>query len=121
MKRSLDIAAVVLTALLLLGFALLSLRGLIDPQQASIRFGSPVSLSRNLVIAALGAIFLLTRQWKPLATLVTATAALPVFDMSALSSSGVTPPAFHPVALGLIAIAAVLLWRRVVRPVRAAP
>jgi hypothetical protein len=132
MKRSLDIAAVVLTALLLLGFALLSLRGLIDPQQASIRFGSPVSdaagalfyrvyLSRNLVIAALGAIFMLTRQWKPLATLVTATAALPVFDMSALSSSGVTPPAFHPVALGLIAIAAVLLWRRVVRPVRAAP
>ena len=61
MKRSLDIAAVVLTSLLLLAFAGLSLRGLIDPQAASARFGSPVSdaagalfyrvyLSRNLVI-----------------------------------------------------------------------
>jgi len=38
--------------------------------------------------------------------------ALPVFDMSALSLSGVTPPAFHPIALALIAITAALLWRR---------
>lgn len=43
MKRSLDIAAIVLTSLLLLGFAVLSLRGLIDPQPASARFGAPVS------------------------------------------------------------------------------
>ena len=43
MKRSLDIAAVVLTTLLLFGFAVLSLRGLIDPQQASGRFGTAVS------------------------------------------------------------------------------
>jgi hypothetical protein len=42
-KRSLDIAAVALTSLLLLGFAVLSLRGLIDPQPASVRFGIPVS------------------------------------------------------------------------------
>jgi uncharacterized protein DUF4267 len=127
MKRSLDVAAVVLTTLLLLGFALLSLRGLIDPQQASIRFGAPVSdaagalfyrvyLSRNLVIVAAGAIFLLTRQWTPLAILVTVTAALPVFDMSVLSSSGVAPPAVHPVALGLVAITAALLWRRAAAP-----
>ena len=43
MKRSLDIAAIALTSLLLLGFAILSLRGLVDPQNASARFGtSPV-------------------------------------------------------------------------------
>src|SRR5258708_39584864 len=85
MKRSLDIAAIILTTLLLLGFAVLSLRGLIDPQQASARFGAPVSdaagalfyrvyLSRNLVIVAAGAVFLFTRQWKPLAMLLTVTA-----------------------------------------------
>jgi len=74
MKRALDIATTVLTSLLLLAFVILVLRGLIDPQQASARFGAPVSdaagalfyrvyLSRNLVIAAAGVIFLLSRQW----------------------------------------------------------
>jgi hypothetical protein len=122
-KRSLDIAAVALTSLLLLGFAVLSLRGLIDPQPASVRFGMPVSdaagalfyrvyLSRNLVIVASAAIFLLSRQWKPLAIVLMLTAVLPVFDMSVLWSSGVTPPTFHPIALALIAITAALLWRR---------
>jgi hypothetical protein len=125
MKRSLDIAAMVLTALLLFGFAVLSFRGLIDPQQASGRFGTAVSdsagalfyrvyLSRNLVIVAAGAIFLVLRLWKPLAILLTITAALPAFDMSVLSLSGVTPPALHPTALVLIAITAALSWRRVV-------
>ena len=71
-----------------------------------------VYLSRNLVIVAVGAIFLLTRQWTPLAILVTVTVALPVFDMSVLSLNGVTPPALHPVALVIIAITAALLWRR---------
>jgi hypothetical protein len=115
----------VLTALLLFGFAVLSFRGLIDPQQASGRFGTAVSdpagalfyrvyLSRNLVIVAAGAIFLVLRLWKPLAILLTITAALPVFDMSVLSLSGVTPPALHPTAFVLIAITAALSWRRVV-------
>ena len=124
MKRTLDIAAVALTALLLLGFAVLSLRGLINPQQASARFGSEVAdaagglfyrvyLSRNLVIVICGAIFLLMRQWQPLAILLTVTAALPVFDMSVLSSSGVTPPVFHPIALALLAATAALIWRKV--------
>jgi hypothetical protein len=123
MKRSLDIAAIAMTSLLLLAFAVLSLRGMIDPQTTSARFGTPVSdiagslfyrvyLSRNLVIVASGAIFLLWRQWTPLAVLLTITAALPVFDMSALLLSGITPPVFHPVALALIAITAALLWRR---------
>ena len=124
MKRSLDIAAVALASLLLLGFALLSVRGLIDPQSASVRFGTAVHdaadtlfyrvyLSRNLVIVAAGAIFLLSRQWLPLAVLVTAAAALPVFDMTVLALNGVTPPAVHPIALALVALTAALLWRRV--------
>jgi hypothetical protein len=123
MKRSLDIAAIVLAALVLLGFTVLSFRGLIGPQPASARFGAPVSdaagalfyrvyLSRNLVIVASGAIFLLSRQWRPLAILLTVTAVLPVFDMSLLSLIGVMPPVIHPVALVLLALAAALLWRR---------
>ena len=41
--------------------------------------------------------------------LLTAAAALPIFDMTVLSFNGVTPPAFHKLAL--LAIAAALLWR----------
>ena len=125
MKRYLDIASIALATLLLAGFAVLSLRGLIDPQQASARFGTPVQdatgalfyrvyLSRNLVIVIAGAIFLIMRQWTPLAILVTATAALPLFDMSVLSLGGVTPPVFHPVALVLILMTAALLWLRII-------
>ena len=110
MKRTLDIAAIVLTALLLIGFAVLSLRGTINPQGASARFGAEVTdaagalfyrvyLSRNLVIVVTGAVLLLMRQWTPLAILLTVTAALPVFDMTVLSLNGVTPPVFHPIAL----------------------
>jgi hypothetical protein len=123
MKQALDIAAIVLTALLLLGLAALSIRGLIAPQQASARFGAAVSdpagtlfyrvyLSRNLVIVISGAIFLLWRQWTPLAVLVTVAALLPVFDISVLLLGGVTPPVFHPITLVLLVVTAALLWRR---------
>jgi hypothetical protein len=125
MKRSLDVAAVVLCSLLLIVFAASSIRGLVDPPQASVRFGMPVTdasaaffyrvyLSRNLVIVALGAIFLLSQQWKPLAVLLTVTAALPLFDISLLWLNGTPPPVFHPVSLALVGITAALLWRRVV-------
>jgi hypothetical protein len=124
MKRTLDAAATVLAGLLLLGFALLSVRGIIDPQAASAQFGSPVSdaagglyyrvyMSRNLALAATGLLLLLTRQWRSVAILITVTVALPVFDMTVLSLNGVTPPFVHPVALVLIALTAGLLWRRV--------
>jgi Domain of unknown function (DUF4267) len=123
MKKSLDIAATALTALLLLGFAFLSLRGLLDPQSASARFGTVVAdpagtlfyrvyLSRNLVIVVAGAILLLTRHWTALSILLTVTAALPLFDMAVLSANGITPPLFHPAAFVFIAIAAALSWRR---------
>jgi hypothetical protein len=124
MKRTLDLAAVALTALLLLGFAVLSLRGTLNPQAASARFGAEVTdaagtlfyrvyLSRNLVIVITGAVLLLMRQWTPLAILLTVTAALPLFDMTVLSLNGVTPPVFHPIALALLALTAALLRRRV--------
>jgi hypothetical protein len=123
MRKSLDIAAIALTALLLLGFAALALRGLVDPQSASARFGSAVTdpagalfyrvyLSRNLVIVVAGAILLVMRQWRALSILLTVTAALPLFDMAVLSASGIMPPIFHPAALVLIAITAALAWRR---------
>ena len=125
MKRTLDIAAIVLTALLLIGFTVLSVRGTINPQGASARFGAEVTdaagalfyrvyLSRNLVIVVSGAVLLLMRQWTPLAILLTVTATLPLFDMTVLSLNGVTPPVFHPTALVLLAITAALLWRRAV-------
>jgi hypothetical protein len=124
MKRTLDAAATVLAGLLLLGFALLSVRGIIDPHAASAQFGSPVSdaagwlyyrvyMSRNLALAAAGLLLLLTRQWRSVAILITVTVALPVFDMTVLLFNGVTPPVVHPVALVLIALTATLLWRRV--------
>src|SRR5258708_17883910 len=123
MKRTLDLAAIVLTMLLLLGFAVLSVRGIIDPQAAAARFGTEVKdaagalyyrvyLSRNLALAATGLILLIMRQWRPLAILITVTAALPVFDMSVLSLNGITPPFVHPVGLLLILLTAALLWRR---------
>ena len=123
MKRWLDLGTVALAALMLLLFALLALRGLIDPQPASARFGTAVSdpagalyyrvyLSRNLVIVVTGTILLLLGQRRALAILFSVTAALPVFDMSVLSLNGVTPPALHPLALVLLAVTALLLWWR---------
>ena len=106
-----------------MAYVVLALRGLIDPQQASARFGAPVSdaagalfcrvyLSRNLVIVVASAIFLVSRQWTALAVVLTVAALLPLFDMSVLALNGVTPPALHPVALVLLALTAALLWRR---------
>lgn len=123
MRNTLEVAAVVLTSLFLLALAIVSLLGMIDPQKASVGYGMPVSdaagalfyrvfVSRNLVIVAAGVIFLLLRQWTPLAVLVTLTSTLAVFDMSVLSLDGATPPAFHAVTLIVIMVTAALLWRR---------
>jgi hypothetical protein len=59
-----------------------------------------VFASRNLVLVAACAIFLMLPLWTPLAILVGLTSALAVFDMAVLSSEGVSPPAFHAVTLG---------------------
>lgn len=125
MNRTLDIAAIVLTTFFLLALAAASLLGVTGPQKASIGFGMPVTdaagalfyqvfASRNLVLVATGAIFLVLRLWKPLAILVTLTSALAVFDMSVLSAYGRPPPSFHAVTLALIVVTAALLWRRAI-------
>jgi hypothetical protein len=124
MKRTLDVAAIVVTSPFLLGSSIVSLLGMIDTQKASAGYGMPVTdaagalfyrafVSRNLVIVAAGVVFLLLRLWMPLAILVTLTSTLAVFDMTVLSLNGVTPPAFHAVTLIVILITAWLLWRRV--------
>jgi hypothetical protein len=51
-------------------------------------------------------------QWRALAILMSVTLALPLFDMSVLSLSGVTPPALHPLALVELAVVTALLWWR---------
>ena len=43
MNKTLDVTAIVLTAFLLLVLSVQSVRGLLDPQWASARFGAPVS------------------------------------------------------------------------------
>jgi hypothetical protein len=76
MQKARDIAAVVLAALLVVGLAVVSVRGLIDPRQASLRLvsrcrmllerSSIACICRNLVIVAASAVFLIRRQWTPL-------------------------------------------------------
>ena len=127
MKRTLDIAAIALTLLLLLGFAALALRGLVGPQQASARFGMPVSdaagalfyrvyLSRNLVITATGLIFLALRYWRSLALLVTMAIALPLFDMTVLLGEfgSAAPLTIHVATLLVVSLTAALLWRKAI-------
>jgi Domain of unknown function (DUF4267) len=129
MQKMLDVAAIILTALFLIALAVVSLLGLSDPERASVGYGMPVSdaagalfyrvfASRNLVIVASAAIYLLLRNWKPLAILVSLTSLLAAFDMAILSLNGVTPPTFHAVTLVLILIVSTLLWRRAIREVK---
>jgi hypothetical protein len=118
-----------LTVFFLVALAAVSLLGMSDPQKASVGYGMPVSdaagalfyrvfVSRNLVIAASGLIFLLLREWWALAILVSLTSLLAIFDMAVLLYNGVTPPAFHAITLVVILITAVLLWRRASRAVK---
>ena len=124
MNRMLDMAAIVLVAFFLIVLGIVSTLGMLDPAKASAGYGMPVSdaagalfyrvfASRNLVLVATGAIFLLLRLWKPLAILVTLTATLAIFDMSVLAREGVTPPSFHAITLVFILVTAAALWRRV--------
>jgi len=125
MKRTLDMAAIVLTVFFLLALAAASLLGVTGPEKASIGYGMLVTdaagamfyrvfASRNLVIVAAGVIFLILKLWKPLAILVTLTSALAVFDMGVRTAYGRTPPTFHAITLVLIVVTAVLLWRRAI-------
>ena len=124
MSRTLDIGVIVFVAFFLLVLGIVSSLGMLNPQRASAGFGMPVNdaagalfyrvfASRNLVLVAAGAIFLVTRMWTPLAILVTLTSALAAFDMGVLTYAGVTPPVLHPATLVFILVTAALLWRKV--------
>jgi hypothetical protein len=127
MKKLLGVAAVLFVSLFLLMFAVYSARGLFTPESTSMRFfGLPtvdvdgtlyyrVYLSRNLAIVVAGFVFLIRRQWQPLAVLTTAAMALPVFDATILYNvlGGATPLAGHVSAFMVISFASVLLWLRV--------
>ena len=127
MKKLLGTAAVFFVSLFLLMFAVYSARGLFAPESMSVRFfGLPtidvdgtlyyrVYLSRNLAIVVAGFVFLMRRQWQPLAVLTTAAMALPVFDATVLYSvlGGATPLSGHVTAFMVIGVASVLLWLRV--------
>jgi hypothetical protein len=124
-KKMRDGVAVGLSVLLLVGFALISFRGLLGPEAASTRFGMPavdaagilfyrVYLSRNLVIVASGLSFLVLGQKRALALLMTFAAFLPVFDGSILLSQlgGAAHLTIHIVSFVLLALAAAALWAR---------
>ncbi len=124
MKKSLDIITIGLVSSFLLVLAAITSLGMLNPEKASVGFGMAISdeagalfyrvfASRNFLIVAAGAIFLFTRQWKPLAILVTLTSGLAVFDMAVLTTQGITPPRLHPLILALILVTSVFLWRRV--------
>ena len=134
MKKSLDAAAIALTSLFLLAFFVYSARGLFVPQLTSARFfGLPVAggvgalyyrvyLSRNLVIVIAGLIFLVRRQWQPLAIVTTLAIALPLFDAVILfhELGHGALLTFHVAAFVVIALASTLLWLRVRNAKRAA-
>lgn len=121
MTYALKITTIGFVALLLALLALLSLRGLIDPQSAATSFGVPVDdpaarlyqmvyRSRNLIIAVSAIVFLVAGMWRALAILTTAAVALPVFDIVALKAAQMPVTAVHPLTLVALVAASALLW-----------
>jgi hypothetical protein len=132
MPRLLVHVTTLLAALLLVGFAVLAVRGMLDPATASANFGIAaehpdaaayqlVYRSRNLVIAVTGLLFLLLGMWRALAILTTACIFLPAFDIALLVRSNVPVNAIHTVTLVALAIVAGLLWWRSLQPRPGAP
>jgi hypothetical protein len=124
MSRILRIVTTSSVALALTVLALLAIRGIVDPRSAALAFGvaagddsaafyQAVYRSRNLVLALAGFVFLLSSMWRALAILLTASALLPVYDIVALTVADAPVPVVHPITLGVLAVLAALLWRRV--------
>ena len=120
--RALDALAVLAAVVFVGGLALVSVLGFLDPIKASAAFGMPINdaaaalfyrvfVSRNLVVMAASAIFLFTRQWQPLATLVTLAIGLAAFDITVLSLAGRPPPELHFRGLIFLVVTAALLLR----------
>lgn len=125
MKKTLGILTVVLTAIVLLGFGFIAIRGLLGPGPGSARFGMQVTdaagalfyrvyLSRNLVIVVTGLTFLVLRKWRAMAILTTATLILPAFDIWVLNNEfgDAAPLTFHIATLAVVSLLAGLWWRK---------
>lgn len=113
--------------LLTLAFIFFGIRGIYDPTAASMRFGLVaddlgeifyyrVYLARNLVIVGAGLVLLVMRQWKSVAILLTAALFLPTIDAILLyrelgAEASLT---IHIVTGVIVAVAAVLMWIKVV-------
>jgi hypothetical protein len=126
MKKVLGNVGVGFAVVLTVAFVFFGIRGIYDPTAASMRFGLPaddpaamfyyrVYLARNLVIVGAGLILLLLKQWKSVATLLTAALFLPTFDAILLyrergAEAGLT---IHIVTGVIVAIAAFLMWMKV--------
>ncbi len=126
MNKIFNAVTTCLAAVLLIVLALLSVRGIVDPQTAANAFGFPaadpsaafyhaVYRDRNLVLALTGLVFLGLRMWQPLAILSTASITLPAYDIVVLKLHSVAVAAVHPTTLASLVILSALLWIRVLR------
>jgi len=119
----LERVALGLTVLLFVGFGFYCIRGLVQPEIVSARFGVSVEdtidmlyfrvyLSRNISLLLSGLAFLVFGMRRPLAIVVTLIAALPVVDMGLIMAHFNDPSrvAFHAAVLGPLALTAALLW-----------
>lgn len=124
MDKFLRIITGCLAALLLAALALLSIRGMLDPQAAARAFGvladhpsasfyHAIYRDRNLVLSIVGIVFLLTSMWRALAILTTAAITLPAYDIAVLRAADVPVAAVHTITLAALLVLASLLWWRV--------
>jgi hypothetical protein len=106
----------IITAVLLLLFCMLGVRAVGRPAAAATAFGLPdapgnyvrVYGSRNLALALAAGALLALGDARALAVLLTAAAALPLFDMAMLRAVAVR----HVMALVVLSSAAGLWWTR---------
>ncbi|MGB4768516.1 MAG: DUF4267 domain-containing protein [Candidatus Saccharimonas sp.] len=123
MNTTIFVIANILTVLLILLFILTAARGLLDPKSASARYGMQVTdkigaafyrvyISRNIVIVAITALFLVFGYRQQLAITMTLITLLPLFDLAMVRmvSGGKANLSFHILSLVLIGVNAGLLW-----------
>lgn len=123
MQKPIRNIAIGATTLVLLLFAFVGMRGMLNPIAASPRYGMPVSddagalffrvyLSRNFVILIAATIFLVRQKWNSLATLMTVCILLPLFDATILvfQLGSRAPLTFHLVTATVLTLLSGLLW-----------
>jgi len=123
MKNIVKILSIFATLLILAPFTWGAIHGVLDPIAASTAFGLPakddvgaffvrVYLSRNFVIIVVALVFLLRQQWASLATLMTVSILLPIFDATVLTQQlgHGAPLTIHIGTIIALALLSTLLW-----------